>query len=240
MINKVRQFATWSTTSNRAGQLRFFLEILSVGAGILHTMEPAAAMASEVVFFIAMGIMICWTFLLIVISRQYGPNVLTSNPDSGILYDRGTKLENVSLRRKTLGHIFTGFLDNQTQDRVGLLKNVGKQIGNEFVQKYNQHVRIGDHRGGIDKISLLRELCEYDSSSGMGKFSIVHASEWPKYSFEVEIKNAFTSIDASKDKDVFLEGYIEGIWSAMYPGKNFIASIDKTGSSEALKIYVNE
>lgn len=241
MINKLRQFASWSTMSNRAGQLRFLLEIISAGAGIMYTMETNAQKASEFVFLIAMGIMIFWTLLIIIISGQYGPNVLTSNPNSGILFDRSTRLENVSLRRKTLGHIFTGFLDNQTQNRDILLKNVGKQIGIEFVQDYQQHVRLGSHgTGNIDKILLLREICEYDSSSGMGKFSIVHVKDWGEYSFEVEIKNAFTSIDTSKDKDVFLEGYIEGIWSAMYPGKNFIASIDKTGSSEVLRILVKE
>lgn len=143
---------------------------------------------------------------------------------------------NVALRAKTVQHLLDGF-QKPLGDRYSLvLKDLGSTWGKSFaddlkkeltVRGITRIIKSGRNSGVLeDKLSL---WAEYDSSTGMGIFSIDHievtTSGLQGY---VLLRNSFLSYDRQSECPVctLIEGYLEGIIDNLLGIRAVVKEID--------------
>ena len=240
----LRQFVVWSTTG-KGPHFQLLLQILVAGSGTLATMQGSTIQKPALwLFFLALIIMIVWISLLLVLGRKYALNLLISNPETGVAYDRDTNILNVSLRRRTVFRLFEGILNaragTETQE---ILKSIGRDTGIEFASNYRDHlvkVKLNKELKGEE---LFRELLIYDSSSGMGKFDLEYLSERPPRTARVMVTNPFTmesDKESGPNANQFLVGYVEGMMKSALSLSNLSSTQLQDGDATVVCVELKE
>lgn len=240
IIDALKQWTVWSSSS-RARSLLLLIQVLFAASGTVFTSWSTSKYSTiaQLTFYALLTVLILWAVITLIANRRFGINILASNLETGMLYDKGTNIENVSLRRSTISRLLDGVTD-KADNRAFLLHSIGKDVGSEFVEDYSAafHNRALED---INRKELLKELYEYDSSSGMGKFCMTYHNEKPEVSSEVVVKNFLTCHSVNNQDNCFLAGYIVGVMEAVYKGKQFKVTTEPVDYREQhMKFIINE
>ena len=158
------------------------------------------------------------------------------SPDQRILkYTYDTKkgelykgdVRNVSLRADTLSTLFGYIIEesikkSKTKDCEDIIRGAGRIIGRDFLFIFENKIHDG-------KKTKPQQLAYYDSTAGMGKFTIDIRNKF------IEVENSFLTYGTSYiQRDItaciFLEGYFEGILRGILDKKNLIVREKKCAS----------
>jgi predicted hydrocarbon binding protein len=173
----------------------------------------ASAEFWSILTLVSIGVAIALLILALIFRERYVIEY-TLNPETGTLYDAKAGFPNVSLRVDTLNTILGWVLKMQKELGPGgperVLYEAGHDVGRDFAQKLREHLK-GKGRSPQDirdPCRFLKRVLEYDSSSGMGKFSLDNCSIQPTIDLRINVLNAFTSHTLGACE--FLRGYIGG------------------------------
>lgn len=206
-------------SSEKANIVSAIFQILSTASIGVYTIyeggQTDLARWSIYIFWIFQPIVLLYLLIMLLISERYGAIKLRLKSGTGVLYDATTTFRNVSIRDETLNIIL---------DKIGDINKaytIGKEVGENF---YSALKGVHNRQGKKYEVKdQLEKWCEYDSSSGLGKFE-VH-SIGPSVKFK--ITSPFVGTCPKKgDKPKlkcccnFLSGYIVGNCSNIY-GKEF-------------------
>jgi len=158
--------------------------------------------------------------ILALIFRERYVIEYTLDPETGTLYDAKAGFANVSLRVDTLNDIFGWVLRIQRELGPGgperLLYEAGHDVGRDFAGKLREHLKGkgGSPQDVRDPCKFLKRVLEYDSSSGMGKFSLDNCSTQPTIDLRINVLNAFTGHTLGACE--FLRGYLVGLCEEIF------------------------
>ncbi len=208
-----RIVGAWLDTSEQAKKFIFLFQLLIGATAFLYNAYPAYSNKLKILF-IALWLTTLLIFIILLIfSYGYEINMLVYRKDNGILYDKTLKIKNVALRRKTMQIILRSVMrENEDETRMVLLKT-GEEVGRDFFRNFCEQRQTKTTPDLCEK-ELLKIIFKYDSSSGMGKFTLKTFDDRPTISANVEIKNPFTEINGSHEMCSFLIGYLKGVFSS--------------------------
>lgn len=153
----------------------------------------------------------------LVMSFFFLPLNLSLNRTTRILRDTNTGFENVSLRRETINKML-GYINEKLGAEA--LKELGTRIGGDFQNKFLRYQRSSQEGFNYSSLELKKKVdtwLEYDSCTGMGRFTSGGWGEDPKR-FDVIAENSFTTASPDQKSCEFLRGYIEGYCSPLLEG----------------------
>jgi hypothetical protein len=209
----------WFGTSDLAEGLYTFASAFLLPAGIL--LQEASLRFTYVpsypeVYFGMIGVGVVWVLLHIsmraMFLNAYSMNRLYYEKSTGVLYDRWLRAHNVALRRETVRSLLRAVLDDGKMSRQEILSKAAHAIGRDFYHVF----KVNADDGGTKKRgeALLRQLLEYDSSSGMGRFDLEeYHRDGPAARIVITVKNAFTQEHGDDPVSEFLSEYLEAICS---------------------------
>jgi len=213
MNEKLRQLAFWIDTNSRVRNTLILLQFII--AILFATLRIQFFQQYYSVIFWAIAILIAPTLCAYTISiffySKYGRNILIYDKKSGILFDKNSRFFNVALRCDTLSLILNAYPSSGTESKENFLKNIGEMVGRDFADKFTRTLKINQSDIKTNKDTILN-LFEYDSSSGMGKFSLKECENDPISLASIEVINPCTGTD-NRLLDNFIAGYLIGIFS---------------------------
>jgi len=168
---------------------------------------------------VAIGIAIALLMLALFFRERYVIKY-TLNPETGTLYDAKAGFANVSLRVDTLNTIFAWVLRMQSELGPGgperLLYEAGCDVGHDFAHELREYLKGKGKspRDVRDPSKLLKRVLEYDSSSGMGRFTLDNCSTRPTIDLRIDVLSTFTGHTLGACE--FLKGYITGICKTVF------------------------
>lgn len=168
---------------------------------------------------VAIGIVIAMLALALFLRERYVIEY-TLNPETGTLYDAKAGFANVSLRVDTLNMIFARVLRMQSELDPGgpeqLLYEAGCNVGHDFAHELREYLKGKGKspRDVKDPYRLLKRVLKYDSSSGMGRFTLASYGTYPTIDLRIDVLNTFTGHTLGACE--FLKGYITGICKEVF------------------------
>jgi hypothetical protein len=226
MVNKLKKVFAWLYTSENAQNIILISEVILGVTGVFYTINSDKHYISpdwDIYLIVIVSVVFSMLFIYgiggFIFRRKFGLNTLVYDPDKGILFDKKLDNINVALRVKTFSKLLEGFLktgdNNFCEARVESLVKVAKCIGSEFAREFldrPNHADLGDKEA-------LELILEYDSSSGMGGFSLKNFPKPGDNRFIIEIKRPLKDSGDSnnvKAKYGFLAGYLNGIVNEIF------------------------
>lgn len=142
-------------------------------------------------------------------------NRLILERGSGILRDRDRMIRNVALRCETVEVLLREIGRDTKKPREQRVHTCTRVIGKRFADEFAEKVAGSWDGEKRTPEGLLRAMCQYDSTSGMGRFEIESFSEvGPEITYRV--RNAFSR--------EFLPGYLAGICEGV-TGRRYEADV---------------
>jgi hypothetical protein len=214
LAQKGRQVAAWLEFSEKAKKLLALLQITAAGSASLYKIDPDHAKFYGYIFLASMVVILIWSLIGLIFYRRSGLNILRFERSTGLLFDEKTLIPNVALRRETMQTILKHCESNGGADKLYAL---GAAIGKNFIECYREKKLLAAG-GSSDGDEVLKQVFEYDSSSGMGKFELIRFDRRGR-SREVEIAvwNPFVGWEEEK-LSPFLQGYLAGVCSEIHAG----------------------
>lgn len=244
MATFIQKIAYKLDTSPRAKVIMLIFELSLGGLAFFVQVYPQN-------IYVEFGQYAFWGLLLIVIFLHviiayfgYAErlNILIYNEKKGLLYDKTRNIENVSLRRSTLAIIFSFFAKSKSYRQD--VSEAGKECGKSFVNQFKSIETVS--KENPKKSELLKDVLEYDSSSGMGKYTVesVETNSKGKLEIEIGILNPFVEkFDNSNKLCIFVISYLIAIVDEVHSPKKFrhythknLHSTDDLGSLHILKL----
>lgn len=231
-INKTRR---WAYKIDSSVWLNRFWAIFQVLAGISAYLFTICQ--NKWFLYIALGLLsvVLITLVIRAFSKQIGI-IKFRLLDNGLLLDEETGFENVSFRKESVKIMLTKIYNPEggiVDEAKGELRvyNTGLEVGKDFFGDYIKYLLRKGKK--LQEMSLKKKLegwIEYDSSSGMGTFSIafpykpkrilkvIPISDYSGLSIQdikVEIKTSCTGKIKEFAACRFLSGYIAGFCSEL-------------------------
>jgi hypothetical protein len=198
-------------TSKVVGSFQLLATLSAFMYSFFKDTKPNLAIIFSAIFIFFQLIVLLYFVVIIYISRKYRPIKLRLNRITGVLIDSTTLFRNVTLRDESLNIILEGLENKETSF------NVGKNVGENFYKFFDKQLSLTDKEYSTRE-KLIKWL-EYDSSSGMGKFSL---NEYSDVLISIKVSSPFMGINCyknckrnNKNECIFLLGYIEGFISKL-------------------------
>jgi predicted hydrocarbon binding protein len=204
------------------------LTLLQLVGGILLVIYDQSFSADyKKIIFIGLISSYAVVFLILLIQAffdvKFGTLKLYLRRENGILFDTKARFRNVSLRVKTIQLIMTRLSNSRNSKAVEkALYDTGYEVGTDFYNRLVDHLKQSQKSfDALEPENKMKIWLDYDSSSGMGKFSVGEITRDPKLQFEIKVVNAFTRPENETPKEKydlceFLSGYIAGICTNLF------------------------
>ncbi len=239
----------WLGADDKAKAVVAVLQILAASLAFLYLMEVLTAWRFHlaVAFCVVQTTLVVWFGLVLLLTKRFGLNVLTYEKATGVLFDRWLNIENVAFRRDTLHAILEEFVAGKIADREAHLKDTARKIGISFVEAYKSHQRKWPpkwlwrtrHSTADVQRRILNELLDYDSSSGLGKFTLREFTGNPQEFASIDILNPFSSLPSNRALEGFILGYLEGVFGTIFE-RDFTAVVTtRRNEAEGPLIRIN-
>ncbi|MDD5021941.1 MAG: hypothetical protein PHR82_07445 [Endomicrobiaceae bacterium] len=221
-MKKIKNFAYRIDSSDKTNHV---VTLFQVCGGVCAFLYSQYSKSEYVIYSFIFFYLVVVVVLLIrtLVSWKYGTLKLYLNRKSGILFDKKAGFRNVSLRWRTIQLIINNLCQNiSDQAKVNkILYDTGEMVGKNFYVKLENHLRKNQKSfDGESPEKKLEIWTDYDSSSGMGKFTIKDLILVSKIKFTITIENAFTcDEDKSSSRNclcMFMSGYIAGFCSKLF------------------------
>lgn len=236
MRDWLRETAIFLVANEKAKWVLVICNVLLAVSGASYGMYPDHKEAIAKAYIAIAFVIILWALLVAIFYNRYGRNVLVYKRESGMLHDANLQQPNVAVRRTTILTLFEHFM-NQGTNRKDSLCQAGMAIGKSFVVDYRNFLNRRNEAKPSNK-SMIRELLEYDSSSGMGHFKIVSFDEKPQAFAEIEVANPFTRSDGKAEYDDFLRAYLGGMFEAVFERAFSAVTVHAGYGSKVLRVII--
>jgi hypothetical protein len=208
----MRHFSAWLELSEKARGLNALLQLVAAASATLYVIYPKYNDRFASIFIVSMTLSLAISLIVFLFYRRTGLNVLRFQRSTGILFDEKTGIPNVALRRETMQNIVKHCEEHGSREK---LEALGLVIGKNFIECYREKNLLGKTTSSGEEV--LRKVCEYDSSSGMGKFEVVRFSQGRRREIEIAVWNPFVESDGD-ELSPFLQGYLLGVCSEILGG----------------------
>lgn len=202
---KLARLAIWLDDDVRAKGTVAMLQVVVAVSGGIWSAKNEYSEAFKIIFIVATALVLVSMCVVLLFHRRFDLNLLFCNRETGQLYDKRLRIQNVALSKSTFEQLL------EQCKASGALNKLGHDIGKNFVELYRAIPGEGDKI--VDPLEFLKHLLRYDSSSGFGR------CEYVKHNFDgtprwivISIKNPITNIDSlNNDLSPFLLGYLHGL-----------------------------